>query len=274
MFTQVATRTIEEPLRIGSEGLELSGMLHHPSDDGPVRGAVLVCPTDGEERAWTLRTLVTFARLAAKRGYWALRFDYAGQGESDGAYEQTTVSERIANIGAALTALRARSGVAEPAVVGTRLGAALALEAAARDSAVTRMALWEPVVAIDPYVTNLVRVNLTSQMVIHKKVVRPTEELLEDLKRGGTVSANGYQLTSTLLDGLSMLRPAERLTSFGGSLLVVTGPATRLPESRAEVSKLTFLPFWKEPKADMTPPQAVLTLTADWLDRAAGAGER
>jgi alpha/beta superfamily hydrolase len=272
MFAQTVAKAIEEPLRIPSAGVDLYAMLHHPA--GVSRGAVLLCPADGEERAWCLRTYVELARTLAERGFWTLRFDYTGQGESAGAYEDAAVAARIADIGAVLDVFRERSGEASPALVGVRLGATLALEAAARDPQIDCVVLWEPVLDGAGYARNLVRINLAMQMVMHKKVIRTTEQLMEDLAVGGRVSANGYNLTKPFLDSLEALRPAERLSQSGGRVLVVTTPAARLPESPAVVKRLQFAPFWKEPKADMTPPRALISDTVEWLEAQLGGRVR
>lgn len=152
-----------------------------------------------------------------------------------------------------------------------RLGAALALEAAATLPTISRLVLWEPVFDVDGYLRNLFRVNLTTQMVVHKKVVRAGEELMAAVEAGGLVSANGYNLARTFVNELRALRPAERLAAFTGRTLIVALPPTPLTESRAEVQRLTFRPIWKEPKNDMGTPQNLLATTAEWIDQTEGA---
>src|SRR3954471_15913732 len=253
MFAPTLVNGREEAIRIASDSGDLYGMLHHPS--AAARRAVLLCPADGEERAWCLRTYVELARTLADSGWWVLRFDYAGQGESAGLYEESSIETRVHDIALALAALRAQSGDPAPAIVAARLGAALALEAAARDPRIVRVALLEPVLDGPAYARNLLRINLTMQMVMYEKVMRNGEQLLEDLAAGGRVSANGYNLTRQFLDGLEALRPAERLKAFQGRALVIATAATRVPESPADVRRPAFAPFWREPKADMTPPK-------------------
>ena len=119
---------------------------------------------------------------------------------------------------AASAELRARTETTRIAVVAARLGAALALEAAAADPAVHRLALWEPVLDVDGYLRNLLRVNVTTQMVVHKKVMRNSEQLLADMASGGTVSVNGYKLSQGFVAGLQTLkagRTADRLENPG-----------------------------------------------------------
>jgi alpha/beta superfamily hydrolase len=272
MFTQTPVKAPEDVLRIPSGEATLHGVLHRAA--GASRGAVLICTPDGEERSWTHRSLVHFARLLAERGQDVLRFEYEGQGESSGVYETTSVSDRLRDIATAAATLRLQTGAPTLTAVGVRLGATLALEAAAADASIARLVMWEPVLDVQAYVHHLFRVNVTTQMVIHKKVVRTTEQLVEDVAAGGFVSANGYKLGQAFVGELPRLRPAERLAAFLGESLIVALPSTRIPDSGADLRRKTFLPFWKEPKKDMTTPKDLLTETADWIDSAAGGRVR
>jgi hypothetical protein len=150
--------------------------------------------------------------------------------------------------------------------VAARLGGSLALEAAAADPAVQRLALWEPVLDVDGYLRNLLRVNVTTQMVVHKKVVKNGERLLADMAAGGTVSINGYKLSQGFVAGLQTLSAAGRLSASNVPTLVIALTGTSIPESSVEVRRRRFAPFWKEPKTDMTPPRSLLGEIADWVD--------
>jgi alpha/beta superfamily hydrolase len=264
MFTRSAAKAAEEPVRFSSGHAELHGMFHGPATGA--RSAVVLCTPDGEERAWSHRTYVQFGRMLAERGHAVLRFEYMGHGDSTGTYEDATVETRVADTAAAAELLRRRTGHAAPVLIGARLGAVIALEASSHDPRLETLVLWEPILDVEAYLRNLVRINLTSQMVIHKQVVKTSEQLLEEVAAGGRVSANGYHLTKDFVNGLLKLRPAERLMAFPGTALVMTTPVGRMPESAAEVVRFPFAPFWKEPKMDMTPPMELLTRTLDWLD--------
>ena len=272
MFTSTTAKAPEEPLQIRLDHADLHAVLHRAA--GPARGAVLICAPDGEERSWALRPLVQLARDLAARGHHVLRFDYEGQGESTGAYEDTDVASRLRDIARASAELRARTETTRIAVVAARLGGALALEAAAADPAVHRLALWEPVLDVDGYLRNLLRVNVTTQMVVHKKVMRNSEQLLADLASGGTVSVNGYKLSQGFVAGLRTLKAAGRLAASKIPSLVIALAGTRIPESSAAVRRRAFEPFWKEPKSDMTPPHSLLSEIADWVDPTGERGER
>lgn len=259
-----AAKALEEALQFRGTHAELRGMLHHPT--GKQRGAVVLCTADGEERAWGHRTYMFLARTLAARGFAVLRFEYTGQGESGGAYEDTTIATRVNDIAAAVNAAMDRTGETTPALVGARLGAACVLEFT-RERPAHPIALIEPVLDTSSYARTLLRVNLTTQMVIHGQVVQTSEQLLETLAAGGYVSANGYLLSHSFIDALERHRAADQFSAFQGRALVVASPALRLPASSAEIVRIPFPPFWKEPKGDMTPPKGVIDAVVSWLEQ-------
>src|SRR5687767_11565513 len=113
MFASTA-KAQEEPLQFRAPHAELRGMLHHAA--GRQRGAVVLCTADGEERAWCHRTYMFLARTLAERGFAVLRFEYTGQGESGGAYEDTTIATRAGDIAAAVKVATDRTGEHAPAL--------------------------------------------------------------------------------------------------------------------------------------------------------------
>jgi alpha-beta hydrolase superfamily lysophospholipase len=268
----VHAKAPEEPLHIRLDDADLRAVLHRAVE--PARGAVMICAPDGEERSWAFRPLVQLARVMALRGQHVLRFDYEGQGESSGLYEDTDVASRLRDIRSAAGELRERSGFADVTVVAARLGGALALEAAAAEPAIRRIALWEPVLDVEGYVRNLLRVNVTTQMVVHKKVMRNSEQLLQDMAAGEMVSVNGYKLSHGFVTALQALNAGKRLTESKLPVLIIASAMMKIPDSKADVRRRVFGPFWKEPKSDMTPPQLLLKELADWVESAAGGGRQ
>ena len=213
MFTPTA-KALEEPLQFRSGDARLHGMLHHPVD--AQQGAVVLCTADGEERAWCHRTYMFLARTLASRGVAVLRFEYTGQAESDGAYEETTLASRVNDIAAAVKLVIDRTGETAPALVGARLGATCVLEFASKRPQ-HPIALIEPVLDTSAYARNLLRVNLTTQMVIHGQVVQTSEQLLERLAAGEFVTQESIptSLSSCI---------AKTLPPFGTSRGLSTSP--------------------------------------------------
>lgn len=120
--------------------------------------AVLLCPPFGEEAVRAHRALRVLAQRIEAAGYAAMRLDYSGTGDSSGDSADARIADWVEDIAAAAQALRARSGSARVVLVGLRLGATLAAQAA-RDPRVraAHLLLWDPVVDGAAYLQDLGR---------------------------------------------------------------------------------------------------------------------
>jgi pimeloyl-ACP methyl ester carboxylesterase len=131
------------PLYFGDPERPLFG-IYHPPEGQRVRDAgVLICypaPQEYTSCHWALRKL---ALALAREGFHVLRFDYFGTGDSAGDTSEATLEQWRADIAAAGQELLDLSGASRLSVVGFRLGAALAAQAALK---VRDLVLWEPVI--------------------------------------------------------------------------------------------------------------------------------
>lgn len=256
---------LEEQVRFPSrQGADLYGVLYPAK--GEMKGALLICPPDGDERTWSQRVLVNFSRSAASEGYTVFRFDYMGQGESEGEYEQSTFSTRSNDIESAAAFLLKRTGASHVGLLGLRLGGSLAALFAAKSAAVKYLLLWEPVIDIPAYLFNLLRVNISFQMVMHKAVLKNREKLTEEILSGGKVSINGFYLTKDFFEEGRALRLEEAFNAFTGRRLTVLLPATKfLIAGAEEIVRLDFPAIWREPKIYHARPHALLQETLNWI---------
>lgn len=267
MSQAAESECIEEPVLFPSKGgVDLYGMIY-PAQ-GEMKGALAVCPPDGDERTWSQRVLVNFARLLAEAGFTVLRFDYRGQGESEGEYEQSTISTRLDDVETAMEFLRKRTGRRQVGLLGLRLGGALAALAASKNASVKYLVLWEPVVDISAYLYNLLRVNISFQMVMHKAVLKNRDKLIEEILSGGRVGINGFYLTQAFFEEGRAIKPDEVVGGFEGKRLVVLTPTTKFPEQGgAEVVRLEFPAIWREPKIYYARPERLMNETITWIKK-------
>jgi pimeloyl-ACP methyl ester carboxylesterase len=269
-FKRLCEGVAEEPLRIEGPGGSLHAMSYRPLGDAP-GPAIVFAPPDGEERDWALRPLVTASRTLAARGCAVLRFDYFGQGESDGNYEDASMATRIGDLRAVIRAAREKTGRV-PIVVGVRLGGAIAALASAEEAAVRQLVLWEPVLDTDQYLQQMLRVNVSTQMVQHGRVLKERPELIAEARNGQPVSVNGYRLSGTFIDALLELNVIAAIEKFEGRILAVT---TGLLNPRVAAFphvkgvRVQATPLWKEPKAHTIAPTPFLGPTVEWLVEAA-----
>lgn len=250
MFARMYEAASEEVLTcVSPEGHSIYAMLYRPKE-GSTGIPVVIAAPDGEERSWAQRTMVTTARALSSIGFTVLRFDYRGQGESPLTYESTTLETRLADLTQVWHALRDRTGQA-PAILGVRLGGAFAIAAAPRIPLLQTMVLWEPVLAPPQFLQQLLRVNLSTQMVAHGKILKERRELVADARAGALVSVNGYNLSGDFIDDLESLDVAQTAAGWPGrGLIVATSPPDRRMAALPgwTVQQVSCPPFWKEPK--------------------------
>lgn len=277
----------ETPFFFAREDRRLFGFLHTP--EGPARPLAFVTSHPfGEEKLWSHRVFVSLARTLAQRGHPVLRFDYTGAGDSSGTTAETSLASHRADLQAAIATLEQRvPTVQRIGLIGLRLGASfaalLAETAAASDSSArlqgAPLVLWDPILDGDAYFQELLRINLSTQLAVYGKVVDNREVLTAQIRAGGSVNVDGYEIGRDLLDscGVSTLLTAEA-KRHQGPALVVQIAATQAQKDRAELNALassysrgtllraTEQPFWREIKPFYGRAAQLQELTLRWLD--------
>lgn len=103
--------------------------------------AVVICYPAPQEIMRSFQAHVQLHRRLQDLGYAVLRFDYAGTGDSEG---EISLARWRDNIIAAVSQVKSMSGASRVSLIGTRLGAALALQASTHIG-VKRILLWDGV---------------------------------------------------------------------------------------------------------------------------------
>ena len=113
---------------------------------GQPRGiSVLMCQAIGYEAMCAYGAYRQISQALAQAGFDVLRFDYPGTGDASGREaEGDRVPDWTASIRTAAQTLTQITGHSRLALVGLRLGAQLALQAAAQMGGVERIVLWAP----------------------------------------------------------------------------------------------------------------------------------
>lgn len=258
----------------------LFGILHEPDASARQNLAVVFCAALFEEKLWSHRVLVNFARFLAARGVSVLRFDYFGDGESEGRFEEASVATRVADIADAVEFCRQQTRVDRVYVLGLCYGATLALCAALREDAAAGVVAWAPVMDGERYAGDLLRAHLSGQMVLHRKVLHDREALVQQIMANQTVNIEGYELGRALysemidVDLMALLRgsnkrvlvlqisPAERVESQ-------YAPLIEFSNATVEFSSIRELRFWAQQKNVFPHCQHLFAQTADWLTKSA-----
>ena len=131
------------PVWFGPVERPLFGWVHRPND-GRARAGVVLCPPFGRDYLQGHYALRRLAVHLEAYGFFVLRFDYDGTGDSAGdSRDPGRVEAWLASTGAAIEYVR-HAGARQVALIGMRVGATLAATAAARDGGIESLVLWDP----------------------------------------------------------------------------------------------------------------------------------
>jgi uncharacterized protein len=276
--TTPAPGVLEEPFFFELAGESLFGFLHRPT--AVPRGGIVFCHAFAEEKLWSHRVYVGFAREAAAAGYAVLRFDMRGEGDSSREFEDTTLETRIEDVGRAVQELRQRiPGLPSLILVGHRLGGSIAAAAAVQmKDLADGLVIWDPIVDGADYFGQLLRSNLTTQMATEGKVSRTREALIAGLNAGNSVIVDGYGLTAALYRGIASLQLSTLSDAFTRRSLIIeiakgeqtapSAPFAQLAASRPELtcSVVSELPFWRETRQFHKRAGELTRVTLQWLE--------
>lgn len=140
----------------GPARARLFGVIHRPRANR-TKGGVVLCYPIGQEYMRIHRTYSELARSLTSAGYCVLRFDYFGCGDSQGEFIDATFERWADDIHSAHEELCSAAGVREAWLVGSRLGANLALDASPGLPNIEGLVLWEPIVEGEAYISTLRR---------------------------------------------------------------------------------------------------------------------
>lgn len=139
----------------GENPLPLYGVLHHPSLEPPPPQGSVSNPASGGAgvvllggwsgtRVGPHGILVAMARELASAGFYALRFDYRGRGDSGGSQSAAHIGTMVQDAQDAVRFLREQTGLERILLLGVCAGAMVALAAAPQVNDLAGLALWSP----------------------------------------------------------------------------------------------------------------------------------
>jgi len=140
---------MEKPVIVPYNGQNMIGILHIP-DENRKNAWVIMIHGIGDTKSEHHRMFVKIARRLAKRGIGSLRIDLLGYGDSEGEFENMTISGQIDQTIACVNWLRENySQNCTIGLLGFSLGGCVCACAASRADNIKTLVLWAPV--SDPY---------------------------------------------------------------------------------------------------------------------------
>lgn len=267
----------ETPFYFRNGDHALFGILHEPATPSR-RPPFIFCHPFAEEKLWAHRVLVTFARRLAADGYPVLRFDYMGQGDSQGEFRDSSLVTALSDVRSAMAQVRLMTRRSVVNLLGLRFGATLASLAAEQDPDVEHVVLWAPVSDGARYMQEFLRINLTTQMAIFREIRHDREALVAAMSGGETVNVDGYDLGHALYSEAAAVKLSSEPKRHQGRCLIAqidrqpggrtAADLQQLASSygRATVTVAQEEPFWKEILRFYDQAPNLFTATLEWLD--------
>lgn len=194
-------------VHFGHAAKPLFGALHQPRRLQAPPAAVLLCNPFGEEAARSHRIYRVLATQLMRRGYPALRFDYAGTGDSMGEATEATVDLWLDDVVTAARELTRVSGAKKLVAVGLALGGTLAaLATTRRELALEHVLLWDPVVDGAAYLREL---GAGHRAYMQSEMGTAYVDRLPTASNGTPREALGMPITPALAEGLAAIALAD-----------------------------------------------------------------
>lgn len=187
-----------------AHGEKLRGNLHlpdMPSEKGAVMGHCFTCSRH-------TRVLIQICQELARAGFMALRFDFSGNGQSDGDFAESSYSKHVAEMKKAADVI-AENGASRIVLGGHSMGAAIAVLTA------SEMQNVKGVCAISGRLTGLNPVKFLSES--QRNELRQTGEV-SFISRGRTL-----KLTEKFFSDAQKYDLPERIRALRSSLLIIHG---------------------------------------------------
>lgn len=267
----------ETPFLLRNGSIQLFAIAHDPVSP-PSGQAFVFCHPLAEEKLWTHRVFVGFARLLAARGHGVLRFDLMGNGDSDGDFSQCSVESAVSDVLCSIEEAKRRWSSARIDLLGLRFGATIAALAAERSSDVGRLILWAPILDGERYMQELLRSNLATQTAVYREVRHDRTELVEQMRSGATVNVDGYAMAFALYSEAAAIKLAASAKGHTGPCFVVQierqpgRPAADLQQLTGTYKDATLgfaqeEPFWREiQKSYLKHAPSLFAVTSAWLE--------
>jgi pimeloyl-ACP methyl ester carboxylesterase len=269
-FSAAASPSLERlgPIFFGPPERELYACHHFPLS-APARSssAVVLCNGAGHEYERSHKTMRQLALLLARSGRHALRFDYYGTGDSAGECGEGSLFTWRGDIGTAIDECRRVTGCDRVTLVGLRLGATLAAQAAADRDDVEALVLLAPVVDAETLLEEWQRVHDE----FYRTLGRGKGPDLDDELLGFPLSA---RFVAELREGLSIPEPRptlRRVLLVPGASAVGSGEAANVAAALGRCGALVQLEaddgpeVWRRQPMEAIVPAKLLRRVIDWV---------
>ena len=177
--------------------------VYHPPK-GTCRGSVLFVAPFAEELNKSRRMVSMQSSALANKGYAVLAMDLYGCGDSSGDFREARWAIWMEDLELASKWLNEKHGM--PIMLwGLRFGALVGMEfARISGEKFGRVLLWQPVLSGEAFVSQFLRLRVTSEMLSGGKT--SVQELKGELFSNGSIEIAGYDLPADIAENMGRLK--------------------------------------------------------------------
>jgi len=211
---------MERAFYFENEGKRLFAVLNSP-DKNSLNKGIIFCHPYGEEKQLSHRVFVRFARELCNNGFYVLRFDFYGYGDSGGNFEDTNLETQVTNAINAIDLVEGQLGIRKVCLLGLRWGGTVAALTAERDARVENLILWAPITNGKEYIEELIKKQLLSNL-INRNAAASKSQIFEEIRSKGFFNIEGHPLTMASVEEMSGINLTTQLSNFKGNAFIVT----------------------------------------------------
>jgi alpha-beta hydrolase superfamily lysophospholipase len=265
-----------EAIYFPSDDHRLFGWLHHTPPESAVAGvAVVICKPFGYEAICSHRSLRVFAEELSSIGFPVLRFDYLGTGDSsDIDPHADQVETWTKDVITAIGEVKRRTGVVRVCLIGVRLGALLAIQAAGRCHSISGLVLISPILSGRRYLREIRAIRLAAS--IGTEIPRPVAGIDGQADGNASLEVSGFSLSAATLNELRKIDLTEEPMPSALQLLIIDGNSMQGARAWAEAmahsrGHTNYLALPGVVEMIMTAPQSavvpreIISSTRDWF---------